>query len=764
MSFISEEDLKIKKVVSSDFLGFGFEAWEIKTSLSVEEKRADDLKSTWFDNFATSLKFRNVGVPNVGSGPYNNGLWTVFGILKSQRQNPPSMVLRAGQILTFTSEFTRPCTIEAGSGASSSSQQNTIVFKSPFPHHSEHVYNMEVEDDSPSPLPTKPFPLYRNRLTKSPTEESSHAHECDNTHAHAHDDCGGGGSGDLTSRTMSTHDCTLSEYRDEAQAGDQELHDSENWARFATYWKMLGHRSQLKHVSHGVQVASVTLSWNALIMAVAEVLMEILMVSGAIPKAEFRVCFLFLTVISAVLAYHTLVDIAMDELVPTIQAMRVSLLVEVSLICIDIEYIVEAQHLSEEDYFWRVAYRSPYIILTGVNVLLIIYCCIDLGISDAVFCFYCCNICARRRRRKMEAIQSNPVSMMVRAHSDSIDSTIHNNPEHKREHQHHIYESRPARLVVPHPPTSFSSVVSPIRVRRPSPRLTIDESPDNVVRPPPERALPTIESLESLDTQLRPQEGSFSSQRRRSSGSPRDFPQMWRRSSGSMSSLPDLRRRSSGSMSSLPDLRRRSSGSPLPDMPDQEKSVFKRLTVVNANNYDRTFTHNGSNWSMSFADPDSPTSFVDSTFKTRESASSPLPLHRNESDSPGPVPLHRDESDSLVRIAAAIEEGPSFVHLPDRRPSIGDDDVEEHKGPVRLYEASKRFQGTNDHNVQSGTMWRPCRSSKKFNNSEPNILINGEALDVPIFHLFSKSWKTRTIRFTELKLGAWQGKRPVEFP
>ena len=47
--------------------------------------------STWFDNFATSLKFRNVGVPNLGVGPYNNGLWTVVGVIQSQLLQPPSL-------------------------------------------------------------------------------------------------------------------------------------------------------------------------------------------------------------------------------------------------------------------------------------------------------------------------------------------------------------------------------------------------------------------------------------------------------------------------------------------------------------------------------------------------------------------------------------------------------------------------------------------------------------------------------------------------
>jgi len=56
------------------------------------EARTDVIWSTWFDNFATSLKFRNVGVPNLGVGPYNNGLWTVVGVIQSQRAQPPSLI------------------------------------------------------------------------------------------------------------------------------------------------------------------------------------------------------------------------------------------------------------------------------------------------------------------------------------------------------------------------------------------------------------------------------------------------------------------------------------------------------------------------------------------------------------------------------------------------------------------------------------------------------------------------------------------------
>lgn len=96
---------------------------------SLEEKRVDDLKSTWFDNFATSLKFRNVGVPNVGTGPYNNGLWTVFGFLKSQRQNPPSMVFRAGQVNAFPDDLFDEAVVALTRANMADLQANNVDFK-----------------------------------------------------------------------------------------------------------------------------------------------------------------------------------------------------------------------------------------------------------------------------------------------------------------------------------------------------------------------------------------------------------------------------------------------------------------------------------------------------------------------------------------------------------------------------------------------------------------------------------------------------------
>jgi len=53
-----------------------------------DEKKNNTLQSFWFDNFATSLKFRNVGVPTMASGPYNEGLWTVMGRLVSPLPKP----------------------------------------------------------------------------------------------------------------------------------------------------------------------------------------------------------------------------------------------------------------------------------------------------------------------------------------------------------------------------------------------------------------------------------------------------------------------------------------------------------------------------------------------------------------------------------------------------------------------------------------------------------------------------------------------------
>ena len=149
-----------------------------------------------------------------------------------------------------------------------------------------------------------------------------------------------------------------------------------------------------------VVYAMTIMSWNAIGMALAEILIEILMVAGGIPKIEFRGGFLVLTLLSALLAVHTFADLIDNDLDTTVQVMRISLVVEVGLVLSDLEFILNP----EDDPQWlRAAYRAPFMGLTFLNVILVLYAVGRLRIEREVFgtpyLFSCVPYCRKTRKK-----------------------------------------------------------------------------------------------------------------------------------------------------------------------------------------------------------------------------------------------------------------------------------------------------------------------------------------------------------------------------
>ena len=128
--------------------------------------------------------------------------------------------------------------------------------------------------------------------------------------------------------------------------------------------------------------AMILLSWNAMLMAVAEIVLEVLMFSGAMPKVEFRTGFLFLTLLSMLLAMHTLSDVLHDELDTTVQMTRIALLVEVGLIVADSIFIA---YPGPDEQWLRAAIRGPFIVLTALNVVFLMFAILRLRILGDVF-------------------------------------------------------------------------------------------------------------------------------------------------------------------------------------------------------------------------------------------------------------------------------------------------------------------------------------------------------------------------------------------
>ncbi|GBG26690.1 Hypothetical Protein FCC1311_029112 [Hondaea fermentalgiana] len=132
------------------------------------------------------------------------------------------------------------------------------------------------------------------------------------------------------------------------------------------------HKHHVKITSKKVVRAASLIGWNALIMFLSEVVIEILMVAKVMPKIPFRLDFFALTTISALLGYQTLVGVARRELDVTRNSLILAFYVEGFLIVGDIQFLLE------DTYTLLLAVRIPFIVLTFVNFVLVIWMYFEL--------------------------------------------------------------------------------------------------------------------------------------------------------------------------------------------------------------------------------------------------------------------------------------------------------------------------------------------------------------------------------------------------
>mmetsp|Transcript_32603 Transcript_32603/g.81763 ORF Transcript_32603/g.81763 Transcript_32603/m.81763 type:complete len:384 (+) Transcript_32603:291-1442(+) len=125
----------------------------------------------------------------------------------------------------------------------------------------------------------------------------------------------------------------------------------------------------VEHVPRAAVWAATVISINALVMAVAEILIEILIVAGVYPKLPFRLDFFFLTLLSALLGWQSLVATRNGHFDTSKNALQVAGLVELALIAGDILFIVTQQ----EKYPAALPTRVPFMVLTALNLVLVSY-------------------------------------------------------------------------------------------------------------------------------------------------------------------------------------------------------------------------------------------------------------------------------------------------------------------------------------------------------------------------------------------------------
>jgi hypothetical protein len=142
-------------------------------------------------------------------------------------------------------------------------------------------------------------------------------------------------------------------------------------------------KSDIPGVSDSIFKMALVLNWNAIVQCTADVVIELLMLAKVIPGIEFRVAFLFLTFLSALLAVHSLTDIRSNELDTTVQAVRISFVVEFGLVLEDLFFIFNAPDAHKR--FWRTAYRIPFLTLTCMNICLLLAIGFKLNILTDVF-------------------------------------------------------------------------------------------------------------------------------------------------------------------------------------------------------------------------------------------------------------------------------------------------------------------------------------------------------------------------------------------
>jgi len=127
---------------------------------------------------------------------------------------------------------------------------------------------------------------------------------------------------------------------------------------------------RLTNIPNFVIGFSVFMSINAILQAIADIVIEFAIIAGWVGfKIPFRLEFLFLTLISAVIAYLTLRGMREGDLDVTKNTLTLGLIVESSLVIGDIVLLATI-----DTGFWSTfAVRLPFMILTTMNIFIISY-------------------------------------------------------------------------------------------------------------------------------------------------------------------------------------------------------------------------------------------------------------------------------------------------------------------------------------------------------------------------------------------------------
>eukprot|EP00466_Bigelowiella_natans_P011941 jgi/Bigna1/81313/fgenesh1_pg.79_\ len=164
---------------------------------------------------------------------------------------------------------------------------------------------------------------------------------------------------------------TSSKEKDEPNPGDKRVgcYRGKKMIRRSLSTHIIQTIRHIDDISKDLWLSAVIVGFNAILMMVTEIIIEVLILTELYPKLPFRLDFFFLTILSALLGWQALEGIAHKQFDTSINALQVSGLVEAALITGDVVFM----ETMKDEYPAAISTRAPFAILTGTNLVLVAY-------------------------------------------------------------------------------------------------------------------------------------------------------------------------------------------------------------------------------------------------------------------------------------------------------------------------------------------------------------------------------------------------------
>ena len=126
---------------------------------------------------------------------------------------------------------------------------------------------------------------------------------------------------------------------------------------------------QLRRVPNHVLALALFLSINVLLQGIADIALKLVSYSTLLPPLPWRTDFLFLTAVSVLMGYRSFTGMLHQKFDVTRNSIELGILVEIGLVAGDTLFIKE--HLIDMPHVLPM--RLPFIILTSINILILLY-------------------------------------------------------------------------------------------------------------------------------------------------------------------------------------------------------------------------------------------------------------------------------------------------------------------------------------------------------------------------------------------------------